>query len=134
MITIVSPRGARSIDAEPVAGDGALWIGADDLDAATGWHLRPEGLCKDDVCIIVPDEMRREHTVDAAALWRRLDRPAIATASGDAWYLGEDASTRAGALAGGVAPDFRLRDLAGVEHALSDHRGKKVLLASWAPW
>jgi peroxiredoxin len=32
------------------------------------------------------------------------------------------------------APDFELPDLAGRKHRLSDHRGKKVLLASWASW
>jgi peroxiredoxin len=32
------------------------------------------------------------------------------------------------------APDFTLPDLTGAEHALSEHRGKKVLLATWASW
>jgi hypothetical protein len=134
MITLVTPRGVTELDSDAVAGGEHLWIGADDLDAATGWHLRPEGLCRDDVCIPVADDLRGDGTVDAASLWRRLDRPALTTAAGDVWYLGEDAATRADALAGEIAPDFRLRDLDGVEHALSDHRGKKVLVSSWAPW
>ncbi|NDG42002.1 MAG: TlpA family protein disulfide reductase, partial [Betaproteobacteria bacterium] len=32
------------------------------------------------------------------------------------------------------APDFELPDLAGQTHRLSDYRGKKVLLATWASW
>jgi hypothetical protein len=32
------------------------------------------------------------------------------------------------------APDFSLPDVAGRMHALSDHRGKKVLLVTWASW
>jgi hypothetical protein len=124
MPTFVSPRGVISAD------DG--WLDADQLASATGWHLRPEGLCRDDVCLLVPDEVRRDDRVDVVALWERLGRPVLTAA--DAVYLGEDAGTKVDALAGGVAPDFTLRDLAGVEHSLSDQRGKKVLISSWAPW
>ena len=35
---------------------------------------------------------------------------------------------------GDRAPDFALPDLAGELHTLSEHRGKKVLLATWASW
>ncbi len=124
MPTLVTPRGAQEV--------GDLWLDSATLDAATGWHLEPEGLCRDDVCLLVPDELRRGDRVDVDALWTRLGRPVLT--SGDAVYLGEDAATKAAPLAGGLAPDFTLRDLAGVEHSLSDHRGKKVLISSWAPW
>jgi peroxiredoxin len=32
------------------------------------------------------------------------------------------------------APDFTLPDVSGTPHSLSDYRGKKVLLATWASW
>jgi hypothetical protein len=102
--------------------------GAGTLEEATGWSLKEEGLCRDDVCVLVPDDARG----DAIALWERLGWPVAR--SGDDVYLGEAASTRADALAGTIAPDFTLRDLHGVEHSLRDHRGKKVFLVSWAPW
>ena len=35
---------------------------------------------------------------------------------------------------GAAAPDFELPDLAGVRRKLSDFRGKKVLLITWASW
>ena len=124
MPTLVTPRGVRQVD--------DLWLDSEALDAATGWHLEPEGLCRDDVCLLVPDELRRDGRVDVAALWARLGRPVLT--AGDAVYLGEDASSKPTLRAGSMAPDFTLRDLAGVEHSLSDHRGKKVLISSWAPW
>jgi hypothetical protein len=134
VLTIVSPDGSCSLDADPVDGGGSLWLGGEDVAAATGWQLKPEGLCRDDVCVVLRDDVRDGDRVDAAAVWRRLGKPVLTSAAGDAWYLGEGAEVRAGATAGGLAPDFRLEDLAGVEHALSDLRGRKVLLVSWAPW
>ncbi|HEX4906087.1 MAG TPA: hypothetical protein VFU93_11600 [Acidimicrobiales bacterium] len=124
MPTLVTPRGVRQVE--------DLWLDSAALDAATGWQLKPEGLCRDDACLIVPEELRHHDRVDVAGLWTRLGRPVLT--SGDAVYLGEDASSKPALQAGAMAPDFTLRDLAGIEHSLSDHRGKKVFISSWAPW
>ncbi len=48
--------------------------------------------------------------------------------------LGEAAADRASQLASGEAPDFTLPDLQGRLHSLSDYRGKKVLLVTYASW
>ena len=48
--------------------------------------------------------------------------------------LGTAARERGRALRSLEAPDFALPDLEGRMHALSDHRGRKVLLATWASW
>jgi peroxiredoxin len=48
--------------------------------------------------------------------------------------LGEAAEDRARQLASLEALDFTLPDIEGVLHSLSDFRGKKVLLATWASW
>ena len=124
MLTLVTPRGVRQVD--------DLWLDPETLESASGWQLKAEGLCRDDVCLLVPDELRRDGRVDVAGLWTRLGRPVLT--SGDAVFLGEDAASKPALRAGEPAPDFTLRDLAGVEHSLSDHRGKKVFISSWAPW
>ena len=49
-------------------------------------------------------------------------------------YLGVSAAERAKALASLEAPDFRLPDLDGRRHSLSQHRGKKILLVAYASW
>lgn len=121
MPTIVTPLGAITAD--------DTWLDP----AAIGWELKPEGLCRGDVCLLVPDELRRDDgTVDVVALWERLGRPVLR--AGATIFLGEDAATKPGTRTGDLAPDFTLRDLDGVEHSLSDQRGKKVLISSWAPW
>lgn len=50
------------------------------------------------------------------------------------WVLGTGAAQRAAALATLQAPDFSLPDLDGRVQRLSDHRGRKVFLVSWASW
>ncbi|HVE18091.1 MAG TPA: hypothetical protein VNB52_03360 [Ilumatobacteraceae bacterium] len=102
--------------------------GAGTLEEATGWVLKPEGLCRDETCIFVPPDVHR----DPAAVWSWLGWPVARSSSGV--YLGEPASTRSEALASTIAPDFTLRDIEGHEHSLSEHRGKKVFLVSWAPY
>ena len=48
--------------------------------------------------------------------------------------LGVSAAARSRALQSLSAPDFTLPDLEGRMHTLSEHRGRKVLLVTWASW
>jgi hypothetical protein len=118
--------------------DGDLWLRARDLERTTGWSLKPQGFCLDDVCVPVPSQDRCRYVdgdeVNAAAFWRRLGNPIVHDASGEIWAFGTGASDRAASLQSLEAPDFALPDLSGVTQTLSQHRGKKVLLATWASW
>ena len=49
-------------------------------------------------------------------------------------YLGVSAEERGRRLASLEAPDFTLPDFEGRMHTLSEHRGRKVLLVTWASW
>ena len=33
-----------------------LWMSSAELEAATGWTLKPEGLCKEEACVALPDD------------------------------------------------------------------------------
>ena len=126
MIAVLTEQGAIT-----VAATSGLWLSADDAERVTGWTLKPEGMCQDDVCVPMPVHDGR---VDVAAFWQRLDRPVVSDATGDTWVLGASADQRNGALSGLVAPDFTLPDLDGTPHTLSALRGKKVFLCTWASW
>ncbi len=115
-----------------------LWITHDELTELTGWTLAAEGLCRDEACVPLPAELSDEvidgDRVEASALWRGLGRPLLHDAARETWMLGEAAQDRARQLESLEAPDFSLPDLDGKLHSLSDHRGTKVLLATWASW
>lgn len=111
-------------------------IAPDVLEGALGWRLEPQGLCRGDVCVPVGDRdvLAADDGVDLAAFASALGRPLALDVAERAAALGTPASERRLALDTLEAPDFRLPDLDGNLHALSDHRGKKVLLVAYASW
>ncbi|MBS0224553.1 MAG: hypothetical protein JSR91_27865 [Proteobacteria bacterium] len=118
---------------EVAARDG-LWVSATDAERAIGWTLKPEGMCRADVCVPMPAAAVGRNEVDLAAFWSKLGGPVVATDTHDVWALGGPASERNAALEGLEAPDFTLPDIDGVPRTLSALRGKKVFLATWASW
>ena len=106
------------------------------LETALGWAVHDGLLCSDAMCIPVADEsaLVSEGGIDLAAFARTLDRALAVDAAERAAFLGASAQERAQALASQHAPDFALPDLDGRVHALSEHRGKKILLVAWASW
>jgi hypothetical protein len=129
MVTVLTDRGEFTVSAS-----NGLNVTPADAEAVSGWTLKPEGMCRDELCVPLPEDTRRDGNVDLATFWRLLGHPVVATQSGDVWVLGAAAESRASALAGLEAPDFTLPDLAGVPHRLSELRGKKVFLTTWASW
>lgn len=118
-----------------------LWLSTSDLTATTGWELKPEGLCRDELCIPVAGAQTALARADGAAsqvnlagFARYLDQPVAHDDTHDAWYFGVAAENLRTRLLSLEAPDFALPDLDGRMHRLSDHRGKKVLLIAWASW
>lgn len=138
-VTLLSEVGEAQVRPTPGAAESAaLWLSPDDLSAATGWTIRPEGLCRGPVCVPLPpgqkDAFVRDGAVNVAAFWRHMGAPLAASDSGDVWVLGEDVNSRARQLESLEAPDFSLPDRDGQLHRLSGFRGQKVFLATWASW
>ena len=122
-----------------MARDENLWISPQDLTAATGWERKPQGLCRGEVCVPIPPDRKAaflapDERFNLAEFARYLEQPIVHDDAADVWVFGEAASARRDALRSLDAPDFRLPDLDGTPHSLSDYRGKKVLLLSWASW
>ena len=129
MTTILTDSGEFTVDAT----DG-LWLSAPDAARVTGWILKPEGMCRDEQCVALPSTAIGAGRVDVEAFWRRLGNPIVRADERETWVLGVGAGDRNAALAGLMAPDFTLPDLSETPRTLSDLRGKKVLLVTWATW
>lgn len=129
MATVLSETGEAT-----VAATTGLWLSADDAARTTGWTLKPEGMCQAELCVPLPAGAAHDGHIDVAAFWQLLGRPVVHDAANQTWVLGAGADERNTALAGLIAPDFTLPDLAGVPHTLSVLRGKRVFLSTWASW
>ena len=109
----------------------------DGLAAATGWTLKPEGLCQADVCVPVRDRAAlqpEDGTIDIAAFAAALNRPLVFDPRAGVVALGESAATLGEQLRSLTAPDFTLADLDGVPHSFKAIGRKKKLLVAWASW
>jgi hypothetical protein len=102
------------------------------FEAATGWTIKPEGACKGEVC--VPLGQTADGAFDVVATATRLGMAVVADADAGLWSIGPE--TLGGrSLATAVAPELTLPDvMTGADVSLSSFRGKKVVIASWAPY
>lgn len=103
-------------------------LSADDLLSATGWELKPQGLCRDERCVPLGDA----DASDAASLAARLGLPLLHDEANDLWAVGPESGARM--LASTRLPEITLPDLDGNPFSLSSLRGRKVLLVAWASW
>ncbi len=97
------------------------------FEADTGWLLKPEGACRGEVCVPLPDGYSAAHAADRLGMAMVTDEASGLTAFGPE-SLGGRALTTA------QAPEVILPDLDGNEFHLSSLRGKKVVVVAWAPY
>lgn len=103
----------------------------EELADRTGWTVRPEGACKGDLCVPLPDT--DAEVLDAEVLAQRLGMPLVHDEAHDLWCLGP-ATVAGRTLESAEAPDLELPDLDGEPFALRSLRGQKVFLLAWASW
>ncbi len=136
-LTVICGAHATRIAKPKVDGD-ALWLTRDELEQTSGRVFTPQGFCKAETCIPIPPGRKAEFVngsrYNLAALASLLGQPIVRDQAHAVWCFGESAAERRRSLTSLDAPDFALPDLSGRMHSLSEHRGKKVLLASWASW
>jgi len=135
--TIIYGAKTTSVNNARVDGDD-LWLSSTDLAHSTGWELKPEGACLADRCIPIPAARSAEFLqpgfFNLSALTRYLGQPSAHAKEHSIWSFCDAPSETESRLLSLKAPDFTLPDLDGNLHSLSDYRGKKVLLMSWASW
>ncbi len=116
--------------------ESGVWIDAAGVEAALGWELKPEGLCRDAICVQVADrpDLINDRQMNLQGLADLLGRPLAHSPEEGVAYIGPAMELFDHTVNTLEAPDFTLPDLEGRFHSLSEHRGSKVLLAAWASW
>jgi len=122
----VGPNPARSPD--------ALWVRKTDLPRINEFELKPQGACRADVCIPVDRSMTRGDYFDLTAFARQTSEPVVVDRVARVWSFGEIPVVRGQFLESRIAPDFEVPDRSGKPIRLSDFRGRKVLVVTWASW
>jgi hypothetical protein len=107
-----------------------LDVTPEELHARTGWVLKPEGLCKADRCVMLPEGAGER--LDAEMLAERLGMALVHDLDHGLWALGPESGGRA--LMSAEMPELTLPDRDGNPFSLSSLLGTKVLLLAWASW
>ena len=142
--TVVYDDKATEINtAQTQDGTDQLWITTHDLTRATRFEVKPQGVCRDELCFPLPKARKQEflekqvgrkgELFNLTAFAALVHQPVAHDAATSTWYFGLRSDQQQG-LASLRAPDFTLPDMDGKMHSLSDFRGKKIFLVTWASW
>ncbi|MGI9601796.1 MAG: hypothetical protein ACR2QE_07920 [Acidimicrobiales bacterium] len=134
MTVAVITREVNTVEGEVV--DGRVVVPEAALPDAIGWELKAEGLCRDDVCVLVPDRaaLGTDGSVDIAGVATLLGRRTVTDADGAVIAVSLDAEARSRALDDLVAPPFTLPDLDGNLRSLEEWRGRRRMLFAFSSW
>ena len=109
-----------------------LWVRAADLPRINDFELKPQGACRADLCIPIAKELKSGEWFNLTGFARRIKQAYVADAG--AWSFGEIPVVRGDFYRSRMAPDFAVPDRQGRVVHLSDFRGRKVLVVTWASW
>lgn len=132
--TLIGPNGTH--EAPITAEAGALWLAPESLTPLTHWHVEGATLCRGDRCLPFSANpgLAEGGRIDLVALSALLEMPLAVEPACHALAIGTAPDEISQTLRTGTAPDVALPDLAGHTHRLSDYRGRKILLVTWASW
>jgi len=133
-ITLLQSLRADLVNAD--VRENEFWVLSVDIATALGWEVKPEGLCKDDVCIPLANttDLIEGDLINLVRLSDLISRPLAVSIVDGAAYLGPPLDGYEQTVGHLLAPDFTLPDLEGRTYSLSEHRGSKVMIAAWASW
>lgn len=128
----------RAVRLERVLSDSktpnALWVRKVDLPKVNGFELKPQGACRADVCIPIPKDLLRGEYFNLTAFSGKVGQLVVHDPTERVWSFSEIPIFRGAFLESRMAPDFAVPDRKGRIVRLSEFRGKKVLVVTWASW
>ena len=132
---VINQEGA-TVSVEVVSNFGEFAVSLGDFEIATGWQLKPQGLCIDEVCVPVRETNRLTDTtsIDLVEFARVTQQNIVFDRQRQVAALGERADLRGESMSSLTAPDFRLPDIHGRQVLFSDFNRRKRLLLAWSSW
>ena len=119
-------------DVPALGGDEPLRVPAAAFAAATGWVLRPEGLCRGTACVPVAGTgIVDGDTIDVTAFADRMGQALVVDHERGVAAIGGDPMSRG---QGASLADVTLPGVYGGQVDFADFLGEKTLLIAWAAW
>lgn len=135
------PLTVLNLDHDPVDVQGEVVEGrptvpAASLPVAIGWDLKPEGLCRGDVCVPVRDRasLGPGDSVDLLAVAAALGMQAVCDPEAGVVAIAPGAPALRQSIEQMQAPAFALPDLDGTTRSLDDFAGQKKMLLTFSSW
>ena len=111
---------------------GNLWVQSKDLPRINEFEVKPQGACRADVCIPLSKSLKNGDWFNLTGFAQKIGEKVVADQN--VYSFGEIPVLRGGFYNSRIAPDFAVPDRQGKVIHLSDFRGKKVLVITWASW
>jgi hypothetical protein len=108
-----------------------LRVSKREFEEGTGWQIKPEGACREDVCVPLRDAGSGD-VFDLRPVARALGMALVEGGALGLWAVGPHTGGRT--LASATVPPITLPEWHGGNFALDSLRGTKVLLLAWASW
>lgn len=109
-----------------------LWVRAADLPKINDFELKPQGACREDLCIPISKNLKQGEWFNLTGFAGHVHEAFVADSG--VWSFGEVPVLRGSFVNSRIAPDFAVPDRTGRIVHLNDFRGKKVLVVTWASW
>lgn len=125
--TVITDEGLAEAD--------SVLVAPDDLPRVIGWELKPQGLCRGEVCVpLLGRDVVVDGRIDLRLVADALRRPLAYDEDAGVGVLGASAAERTEQRAGMYVDDFALSDVDGQPFRWSSIGRKKKLLFAWASW
>ncbi len=112
--------------------DQNLWVRSKDLPRINEFEVKPQGACRADVCIPLSKTLKSGDWFNLTGFAKKIGETVVSDQN--IYSFGEIPVLRGGFYNSRIAPDFAVPDRKGKVVHLSDFRGKKTLVITWASW
>ena len=129
--TVLYQDRATQLDHARVEGNDR-WVRSADLPRVNEFEVKPQGACRADICIPLSKDLKKAEWFNLTGFARKVGQAAVNDSG--VWSFGEVPLLRGTYFNSRIAPDFAVPDRKGHVVHLSDFRGKKVLVVTWASW